>query len=137
MFTRRNFLASATLSASVAFTAACGGGSSSSPATDTVLVAVVQVQLPPDLTLPPGTQISIRVVEVSGPDRAIIGNVTAPPGQSEYRIECKGARVRDTETYGLEVAAVVDGRAVAMNRSPYYLFTKGNGDKATVELKKV
>jgi hypothetical protein len=119
MLERRNFLARILLSGAAAFVGSCGGGSSPSPAPDSVRVALVQIQLPGDLALPPGTQVSIRVVEVSGPDRAIIGSLTAPPGQTEYRVECKAARIRESESYGLEVAAVADGRAIAMNRSPY------------------
>src|SRR5436190_2909300 len=99
-------------------------GSATQADSNAVHVVTVQVEVG-DMTLPAAAEISVRVVEVSGPDRAVVGSLTALAGQPQYRVECKASRIRETQSYGLEVAAVVGGRAVCMNKAPHYVFTKG------------
>jgi uncharacterized lipoprotein YbaY len=99
----------------------------------------VEVQLPAGETVPQGSELSIRVVEVSGPDRAIVGStsVASFDKSGTFVVECTGSRVRDTQSYGLEVAVVAGGKLMFRNASPHYVLTRGNPDRATVPLTKV
>lgn len=99
----------------------------------------VEVQLPARETVPPGAELSIRVVEVSGPDRAIVGSTSVADFQQSatYNVGCLASKIRDSQSYGLEVAVALGGKLVFRNASPHYVLTRGNPDRATVPLTKV
>ena len=86
--------------------------------------------------LPTGADIIIRIVEVSGPDRAVVGKRQAPAGAPEYPVEYRKAAVKPDQSYGLEIVATAEGKTIFLNKKPYYVLTRGNPDRVTVELDK-
>lgn len=116
---------------------ACGGsgGEGKSAPLRTV---TVEVQLPSGEVPPPGAELSIRVVEVSGPDRAVVGSLSIADFTrgGTFPIGCNGSRIRDNQSYGLEVAVAAGGRLLYRNPSAHYVLTRGNPDRASVLLSK-
>jgi hypothetical protein len=110
------------------FTFGCGGASA--PAADRVVTVAVDYATPP----PAGSAIDIRVVEVSGPDRAIAQTFTAPATAGPFEIRVPANRVRDTQQYGLEIHVVQNGASLMRNREPYFVLTRGNPDRVTAKL---
>lgn len=112
---------------------------SGEPQASSMRTVTVQVSLPANTApLPAGAAIDIRVVEVSGPDRAIVGTLQPAPAMSPdggtYAVECKASRIREAASYGLEVAVVANGKALYRNRQAYYVLTRGNPDHVRVQL---
>jgi uncharacterized lipoprotein YbaY len=92
----------------------------------------VKLQLPQ--APPVNSEVYIRVVEVSGPDRALVGTLKAHGDLPEYRIPYRKERIRQDQSYGLEIVMMVDGKAAYQNYKPYFVITKGNPEAVTVEL---
>lgn len=107
-----------------------GAGCGSAPAPDRLVTVSLSFAEPP----PAGSSIDIRVVEVSGPDRAIAGSLTAPAGTGPFEIRIPGSRVRDSQQYGLELHVVQNGAAIMRNAEPYYVLTRGNPDRVSARL---
>lgn len=107
----------------------CAG---SAPPEVSVTPGVVTVAI--STPLPTGADIIIRIVEVSGPDRAVVGTRQAPAGASEYPVEYRKAAVKPEQSYGLEIVATAEGKTIFLNKKPYYVLTRGNPDRVTVEL---
>ncbi len=132
----KNFLALPLLVAPLLFLA-CGTAPPPPPAASRIVT--VQVSLADGAKAPQNAELSIRVVEMSGPDRAVAGSISVPgfvPGV-EHKIECKASRIRETQSYGLEVALVESGSAIYRNKTPYYVLTRGNPDRVSVVLDKL
>ena len=122
------------LFAALAALVSCAG----SPESASVVPGVVTVtmQSPAAAALPAGAEVIIRIVEVSGPDRAVVGTLKAPAGAPEYRVEYRKAGVRAGQSYGLEIVIAAEGKTVYLNRKPYFVLTRGNPDRVNVELEK-
>jgi uncharacterized lipoprotein YbaY len=118
----------------------CGSSGSGSPESAAPRTVVVSLMFPdPAPALPADATLDIRVVEVSGPDRAVVGSLSqasqGPPRTGvEYKLECSGSRIRESQSYGLEVAVVSGGKAILRNKKPYYVLTRGNPDRVQVEV---
>lgn len=96
----------------------------------TVAVEVTYAEPPP-----PASTIDIRVVEVSGPDRAIAGSMSAPASLAgPFRVVCPAGKVRESQQYGLEIHVVQNGVSILRNRDPFYVLTRGNPDHVSVPL---
>jgi len=121
-------------------TAGCGSPGSSSPEANAPRIVAVTIMLPDPApaALPADATLDIRVVEVSGPDRAVVGSLQPgqPPPRAgvEYKVECTASRIRDSQSYGLEVAIVSGGKVILRNKKPYYVLTRGNPDRVQVEV---
>ncbi len=85
---------------------------------------------------PAGSEVYIRVVEVSGPDRALVGSLKAHGDLPEYRVPYRKDRIRQDQSYGLEIVMMVDGKSAYLNKKPYFVITKGNPESVTAELEK-
>ena len=110
----------------------CGGRESVQVPDKVVTVKIVMPAEPP-----PESEISIRVVEVSGPDRAIVGTLTAPATVGPFEVKCPANRIRDNQQYGLEITVVHIGTTVFRNKEPYLVLTKGNPSQVTATLAKI
>jgi uncharacterized lipoprotein YbaY len=76
------------------------------------------------------------VVEVGGPDRALVGSLKAHADLPEFRIPYRGERIKPDQSYGLEIVVMVDGKSAYLNKKPYYVITKGNPQTVEAELEK-
>lgn len=107
-----------------------GCSASAPPVADrTVTVNVSYAEAPPA-----NASIDIRVVEVSGPDRAIAGSLNAPATAGPFEIRIPAQRIKETQQYGLEIHVVDNGVAILRNREPYYVLTRGNPDRVNATL---
>jgi uncharacterized lipoprotein YbaY len=111
---------------------ACGTYRQPEPAAPGTLS--VKLQLPE--AAPASSEVYIRVVEVSGPDRALVGSLKAKGDLPEYRIPYRKERIKPDQSYGLEIVMMVDGKSAYLNKKPYFVITKGNPETVTAELEK-
>lgn len=94
----------------------------------------VKLQLPD--AAPASSEVYIRVVEVSGPDRALVGSLKAKGDLPEYRIPYRKERIKQDQSYGLEIVMMVEGKSAYLNKKPYFVITKGNPETVVAELEK-
>lgn len=107
------------------------GTTSTAPLPDRVVTVNVTYATPP----PEGSAVDIRVVEVSGPDRAIAQSFTAPATTAgPFEIRIPAPRIRDSQQYGLEIHVVQNGASLMRNREPHFVLTRGNPDQVTASL---
>jgi uncharacterized lipoprotein YbaY len=112
--------------------ASCGRYREPEPAAPGTLAIKLQLAEVP----PPGAEVFIRVVEVTGPDRALVGSLKAKADVPEYRVPYRKERIKADQSYGLEINLMVDGKPAYRNTKPYYVITKGNPEQVTVEMEK-
>jgi uncharacterized lipoprotein YbaY len=114
------------------FAISCGTYRQPEPAAPGTLT--VKLQLPEGA--PGSSEVYIRVVEVSGPDRALVGSLKAHGDLPEYRVPYRKERIKQDQSYGLEIVMMVDGKSAYLNKKPYFVITKGNPETVTAELEK-
>jgi hypothetical protein len=112
----------------------CGDGVVRGP--DKVAPGFVTVTLQTPEPPPPGAEVYIRVVEISGPDRALVGSLKAHADIREYKVEYRAGRIKQDQSYGLEIVVMAEGKSVYHNKKPYLVLTKGNPDRITAEVER-
>ena len=113
---------------------ACGDGVIRAPEKIAPGFVTVNLQMPE--APPPGADVYIRIIEVSGPDRALVGSLKSHADLKEYKVEYRQARIRPQQSYGLEIVVMADGKSIYKNKKPYLVLTNGNPDRITAEVEK-
>jgi hypothetical protein len=121
-------------SATVLLLSSCRDGVVRGPEKKTPGFVAVTLQYPE--TPPAGAEAYIRIVEISGPDRALVGSLKAHADLPEFKVEYRNGRIRQDQTYGLEIVVMAEGKSVFHNKKPYLVLTQGHPDRVTAEVER-
>lgn len=112
--------------------------SCSGPSTPAVESKILRIEIQSESPFEAGTELRIKVIEISGPDRKNVVNtaVPAPAPAGVVEVAYNPAQVLEQHDYNLEVMAMRGGARVAGSDGDHLVLSKGRGDRVQVKLRK-